>query len=313
MTEKPNIALLGADEPLGEAVLRLIEERGLELGQLFPLTLSSSDGCAVIHGVEEPLCQVADFDWREAQIVLSVVRSPAALRIESIAAEAGCLVVGFGSPGAVPGKELLPGALAQVMQRVLAPLGVGLAGVDAVATLPVGLAGQEGVTELVEQTRALFAMETPEPNVFPLQIAFNLIPQVGAVSPDGESAIEGETAAELRAALDQPDLAVSVTAIWAPVFFGAGIALHVTAFDDIDLVALRSQYSGRNDITLMDESLPGGVPTPATDAQESDSVFVGRLRQPAGQPKRLAMWLVADTTRLEAARIVDWLENLIEK
>ena len=315
MTKLPSIALLGADEPLGEAILRLLEERGLELGTLFPLSLVESDGCATVDGIEVPLQDAGDFDWGQAQVVVSASRSAAAVRLEQVAVKRGCRVVGFGAQDAVAGKTVLVDAVALALQRVLSAIGRDdeLLSVDAVAMLPVSFAGQEGVNELVEQTRGLFAMESPEPGVFPLQVAFNLIPQVGALSESDDSVVERELTGQLRSLLDLPDLPISVTAVWAPVFFGAAVSLHVGLRGESDAAQLRSRLAKRDGITLMDAGLPGGVPTPATDALDSDTVFVGRLRRTAGQPGRIAMWLVVDIARLEAAQIVDWLENLIEK
>lgn len=315
MANLPNIALLGANEPLGEAILRLMEERGVELGALFPLSLDESDACATVDGVEVPLQNAAEFDWSQTPVVLSASRSAAALRLEQAAAKQGCRIVGFGAENAVAGKTVLVNVLAQVMQRVLSALGEAgdLLSVDAMAMLPVSFAGQEGVNELVEQTRGLFAMESPEPGVFPLQVAFNLIPQVGALSDLDDSVVERELTGQLRSLLGSPDLPVSVTAVWAPIFYGAAVSLHVALRGEPDVAELRGRLVKREGITLMDAGLPGGVPTPATDAQDSEEVFVGRFRQAAGQPGRFAMWLVVDITRLEAAQIVDWLENLIEK
>lgn len=315
MADLPNIALLGADEPLGEAILRLLDERGIELGGLFPLSLEETDTCVNVDGDEVPVQSAAGFDWRQAPVVVSASRSAAALRHEQSAASHGCRVAGFGPPDAVAGKTVLSGALALAMHRVLSALADpgDLLGVDAMVTLPVSFAGRQGVDELVDQTRGLFAMESPEPGVFPLQIAFNLIPQVGALSDLEDSVAERELSGQLRALLALPDLPVGVTAVWAPLFYGATVSLHVVLNGEQDVAKLRARLAKSEGITMMDANLPGGVPTPATDAQDSEEVFVGRFRGAAGQPGRIAMWLVVDITRLEAAQIVDWLENLIEK
>jgi aspartate-semialdehyde dehydrogenase len=310
----PNIALLGADDPLGEAVLRLISERDIEVGEVFPLTLSDSDGCATVRGEELPLLDVAEFDWSRADIVVNVTRALAAGRLEGAAAQAGCRVIGLGG-GDAAGRIAVDGALAMALYRVLAPIqqDAPLASVSAVAMLPVAAAGEAGIAELAAQTRALFAMETLEPEAFPLQIAFNLIPQVGPMAKDGSSVLEQEVAVGLKRLLANPGLAVSLTALWAPLFYGAGLAVHATSQGALDIEAIRARLSAREGIVLMDSVLPGGVATPATDAQDSDAVFVSRLRCNADAGAGLDLWLVIDTTRLEATLLADSLENLIEK
>jgi aspartate-semialdehyde dehydrogenase len=311
----PNVAVLGADDPLGEAVLRHLTERDIELGEVFPLTLSESDGCATVRGEELPLIEALEFDWARADILISLARSPAAEQLERIAGQVGCRVAGFGQLAGHAGRAALDGALAIALQRVLAPVGqmAGLASVNVTALLPVAAAGEAGVAELASQTRALFSMEPVEPEVFPLQIAFNLIPQVGAMQPDGSGRLELDAVAELRRLLDSPDLPVSVTALWAPLFYGAEVIVHARAATPVDVAQVRERLARHPGITLMDTGLPGGVATPATDAQDSDAVFVSRLRPGADAQHDITLALVIDMLRLEAASVVDWLENSIER
>jgi aspartate-semialdehyde dehydrogenase len=62
----------------------------------------------------------------------------------------------------------------------------------------------------------------------------------------------------------------------------------------------------------METDLPAGMPTPATDAAESDDVFIGRIQAKATE-SHLKLWLVFDPLRLEAAQIVAVVENWIDK
>ena len=106
---------------------------------------------------------------------------------------------------------------------------------------------------------------------------------------------------------------VMVTATWAPMFYGAALAIHGTTARDCCRADLRAWLSEAPGVTVMDEALLGGVPTPYTEAQEDDGVFVGRLRTESAGGRRFALWMVCDAIRLEAAQIVDQIENLIEK
>lgn len=315
MRTPPNIALLGADDPLGEALLRQVTERDVAIGEIFPLSLSESEGCVTARGEELPLLDVADFDWGRADVLLNATRAGAAARFEEAARKSGCQVIGLGAGAGTTGRIAVEGALSIAVHRVLAALRqeARIDAVSIVALFPVAEAGEAGMAELAEQTRALFSMEEREPEVFPLRIAFNLIPQVGPTLSDGHGRLEQEATEEIRTLLGQPDLAISVTAVWAPLFYGAAASLHVSTQGERGLDDLKERLSGKPGITLMDTGLPGGVATPATDAQDSDAVFLSRLR-PGADPKRdVAMWLVIDTTRLEATRMADLLENLIEK
>jgi len=265
--------------------------------------------------MEIPLVEAIEFDWSQADILINASRLPAAARHESVATKAGCKVLGFGQGEGESGRIALEGAISLAVHRVLAPIqkDTPLNSVSVVAMLPVAAAGEAGVAELAAQTHALFAMENIETDVFPLRIAFNLIPQFGPMLANGSSRLEQDACDEIKALLGRPELPVAVTAILAPLFYGAGLTVHVCAQDEIDLERLRRQLADRTGVTLMDTALPGGVATPATDAQDSDAVFVSRLRAGADARRDFSLWLVVDMTRLEASRIVDCVENSIEK
>jgi len=315
VTKRLNVAFLGADDPVGEAALRLVSERDIEVGKVFPLTLSESEGCVTVRGEEMPLLEVSGFDWTRADILVNATRSIAASRLEASAEKAGCRVIGFGQGDGASARIALEGAVSIALHRVLAPIlrDTPLESLAVVATLPVAAAGEAGVAELAAQTRALFSMESIAPEVFPLQIAFNLIPQVGSMQADGSSRLEQDVATEIKAMLGCPDLPVSVTAVWAPLFYGAAVSVHASARERVDIEQLRKRLARHDGITVMDTALPGGVATPGTDAQDSDTVFVSRFRPGADPGRDFAMWLVIDLIRLEATRIMDCLENLIEK
>lgn len=217
--------------------------------------------------------------------------------------------------GDAGGVVSVPSGLALAARLALAPLqrAVGLESLNLVAMLPVAMAGRGGVEELAHQTREVFAMQEPESEVFPVRMAFNLLPQVGAPGESGATLFEQRCVDALRAELSAGELPVLLTALWAPVFHGAALDIQGRCEKPLDAQTLRACWSGNPQVTVMDEAILGGVPTPFTDAQNSDGVFIGRLRVDPRDPRRFALWLVCDAARLEAARIVASLENMIER
>lgn len=313
MRAPPDIAVLGADDPLGEAVLRLIGEQALEVGALYPLSLEPSEGCVSARGEALPLMPVDGFDWSQVRLLVNASRSAAATRFESLARAHGCAVLGLGATEA--GRVGIGNGLSLALTRVfqaLRPLSE-LARVTVTAMLPVAVAGEAGIAELANQTRALFAMETLDPEVFPVPIAFNLVPQVGGFTETAARAFELDVAEALRQGLDRPSLPVAVTAVWAPLFYGAALSVDFATEKPLEATTLRATLARAAGLTLMDADLPGGVATPATDAQDSATVFLSRLRETHPGGRDHGMWLVIDMTRLEAARMVEQLENLIEQ
>jgi len=204
----------------------------------------------------------------------------------------------------VVGVDAIHPAPAVAVARVLRVIDAlaGLQGADAFVALSVAMAGKAGVDELSEQTRGLFNLASPDPEIFPLQIAFNLMPL-----PDQEY---DATLAEATRRLLGKSLAVGYSSIHAPMFFGAAVMLHARTAQPVALDKLRQALTRSDGITLMESDLPAGIPTPATDAAESDDVFIGRI---LATKDDLKLWLVFDPIRLEAAQIVDVVENWIDK
>jgi aspartate-semialdehyde dehydrogenase len=171
--------------------------------------------------------------------------------------------------------------------------------------LPVAVAGKAGVEELADQSRRLFNLESPEPEAFPLQIAFNLLPYFS-----GSASIAYESALSAAAARLSGGIAPGFSVCWAPLFHGAAIALHVRGRGKTDADALRTVLRQQEGVTLMETELPAGTPTPATDALGSQDVFVGRIGISA---ELIRFWLVFDPNALEAARMVKVVENWIDQ
>jgi aspartate-semialdehyde dehydrogenase len=292
-----DLAVLGADDPLGEAVLRMLIEREIAVGKLYPLTLNESDATVGYAGKDWPCLTEAEFDFSLAQALVVATRASAAKRLaaQALALRPAMPVV------AVAGVEPAPAVAVARVLRVIDVL-AGLQGAEAFVTLSVAMAGKAGIDELSSQTRGLFNLESPDPEVFPLQIAFNLMPL-----PDQhyDTVLVGATRRLLGKSVE-----IGFSSIQAPMFFGAAVMLHVRTARPPDPDELRLALQRGDGITLMETDLPAGMPTPATDAAESDDVFIGRI-QATGDHLRL--WLVFDPIRLEAAQIVDVVENWIDK
>jgi aspartate-semialdehyde dehydrogenase len=292
-----DLAVLGADDPLGEAVLRLLEEREVAVGKLYPLTVNEVETTVAFAGKDWPCMTEREFDFVLAQAMIVATRANAAktLAAEALSTRPAMPLVG------VDGVEPAPALAVARVLRVLDAL-AGLQGAEAFVALSVAMAGKAGVDELSSQTRGLFNLDAPDPEVFPLQVAFNLMPL-----PDrGYDAVLAEATRRLLGSAAP----VGFSSVQAPMFFGAAVMLHTRTAQSVDLDKLRQALTRTDGITLMESDLPAGIPTPATDAAESDDVFIGRIE---GTDHHLKFWLVFDPLRLEAAQIVAVVENWIDK
>jgi aspartate-semialdehyde dehydrogenase len=204
-------------------------------------------------------------------------------------------------------------AASAALLRVLRPL---LAGqppmwLSGFIGLPVAAHSQEGIEELSRQSRALFALETVEAERFPVQIAFNLLPQVGDIGPGGNSAYESRLLARLRQAFGSA-AQLQFTAAWLPTFHGAVVDLHGCCASTLDLAEVKARIQRVPGILLLDAAYPGAAPTPATDAVDSTDVALGRLRLSPQDGRCFSLWLTFDYSRLQAQQLCEGLEKTIE-
>ena len=308
MASQFDLAVLGVDAPLGVAVLAMLDEREVPIGQLFALTLGEPDASATFQGKDWPYQAAAEFDFAQAQALLVTSTGAATARlVEKIRTQRPTMpILDINTDDAS-----IDAASALIAARVIKPIAAlaGVVSAEAFVTLPVSLAGKEGVEELVEQTRGLFNMENPEPETFPLQIAFNVIPKMAEKGGADYEMLLAKTAARLAAGVS-----VGFTAVTGPLFFGAAMALHVRTEKSLDIEMLRNAFNHQDGITLMEAAelanTPAAMPTPATDAQGSQDVFVGRIRVDGDMCR---LWLVFDPITLEAAQMAARVENWIDK
>ena len=172
--------------------------------------------------------------------------------------------------------------------------GAGLKGGEELASQVVAAAGQD-MLALVHDGSAL---TTPEPSVFPDQIAFNVIPIAGSIVEDGfnETDEEQKLRNESRKILGVPELLVSGTCVRVPVFTGHSLQINAEFANPLPVASAREILAQAPGVELVD------VPTPLK-AAGSDPSLVGRLRQDEGVPDKrgLAMFISNDNLRKGAA------------
>ncbi|MBI5329616.1 MAG: hypothetical protein HZB71_03285 [Betaproteobacteria bacterium] len=298
-SSKFDLAVLGADDPLGEALLRALEEKEIPIGRLRPLTLGEeTESGTTWQGSDWPCEGLAGFDPAQVQAVVCANASATAARQTKLWREARPHMPQVGPEDITPAPAV---AVARVLKALVAVAGPVRA--DAFCTLPASLAGKAGIDELANQSKALFNLETPESECFPLQLAFNLLPQGQCLTDAYLERCVQACQAEAK------DAEVQFSAVWSPVFYGASVMLHARAGKPVDAEALREALRHRDDVTLMESELAAGLPTPATDAADSDDVFVGQI---AASGNGVRLWLVFDPLRLEAAQLAAAVENWID-
>jgi aspartate-semialdehyde dehydrogenase len=130
-------------------------------------------------------------------------------------------------------------------------------------------------------------------------LGFDCIPRIGTVLPGDVTSHELHVVEEVRRVLGQPDLAVSVTAVRVPAFFGQGISVHLETVRRLPAdEALRVLRDAPGLIVHGDASEP---PPTLAGAAGSEATHVGRVREDPALEHGLALWIAIDSVRKGAA------------
>jgi aspartate-semialdehyde dehydrogenase len=196
-----------------------------------------------------------------------------------------------------------PNCSTMQMLVALAPIhhDVGIERINVATYQSVSGAGRSGMDELGKQTAALLNFQSAEPQKFPKQIAFNVIPHIDDFQPNGYTKEEMKLVWETRKILEDDTIQVNPTAVRVPVFYGHAEAVHIETRSKISAERARELLEQAPGVVVRDQREAGGYPTPVSEAAGKDPVFVGRIREDISHERGLDMWVVSDNIRKGAA------------
>ena len=160
-------------------------------------------------------------------------------------------------------------------------------------------AGKEGMDELWDQSKGVFVLGPTEPVKFPKQIAFNVIPFIGAFQDDGYTDEEAKMWKETHKMLD-PDIKLTVTCVRVPVFVGHSLSVNLEFESALDADDARDILRDAPGVVVVDKRDPTGYITPKECVGEF-GVFVSRIRNDPTVEHGLNLWVVSDNLRKGAA------------
>jgi aspartate-semialdehyde dehydrogenase len=326
-----NIAIIGATGTAGETLVQLLEERDFPVATLHLLSDSESVGHSLpFKGKNLRVRDLDGFDFAQVQLAFFAGDEQITAREAAKLHAAGCNLIDLsGGLSLEQAPRLVPEANAQLLltlskpyqltspspsvaalATVLAPIRqfLQLQRVCVTACLAVSSVGRDGVKELARQTAELLNARPLEPRFFDRQIAFNLLPQVGAVDSAGHALLELRLAKELKQVLGLPALRVAATCVLAPVFFGDSLSVSLQTAAAVDFAAVTAALASAVGVELVEE---GDYPTAVGDAVGQDEVYVGRLRSGLEDLTELNLSITSDNVRkgasLNAVQIAELL------
>jgi len=317
MSGKVKVAVVGATGAVGEAMLSVLAERKFPASAVVALASERSAGGDVAFGNDElPVLALAGFDPAGVDIALfsaggDVSREYAPKFADNSSAFRRDpdvpLVVAEVNPGDLArrpkGIVANPNCSTMQMMVALAPLhrAAGIERITVSTYQSVSGTGRRALEELGRQTAGLLNFHSVEPEVYPVQIAFNVIPHGGDFLDNGYTSEEMKLVWETRRILGDESIAVNATVVRVPVFYGHSEAVAIETREKLTADAARALLQAAPGVEVVDERVAGGYPTPVTHASGRDPVFVGRIREDLSHPRGLNLWIVADNLRKGAA------------
>lgn len=325
---KWDVAVVGATGAVGRALLTLLEKHAFPIRALFLLASARSEGMKQTFQGKSCTVEALDtFDFQKVQLAFFTAGAIVSSNYVEKAVKAGCIVIDNTSyfrlekdiPLVVPEvnaedvkrhskRAIIANPNCSTIQMVVAlkPLydAVGITRVNVVTYQAVSGTGLKALSELHDQTRRLLNQEdktTLTSTVYPVPIAFNVIPQAGVFEENGYTQEEMKIVRETRKILHDESIQVNPTAVRVPVSCGHALAVHVETKDKLTAHQARQLLATAPGVTVKDERVNGGYPTPLLDAEAHNTVWVGRIREDISHPLGLNLWVVADNLLKGAA------------
>ena len=324
------IGILGATGAVGRQMLECIEERKLPVEELRVFASERSKGKKLpFAGQELTLEVVSQERLNGLDYVLGAVSNSLSKEYRPLVEKSGAVYIDNSSafrqedgvPLVVPeinGPDALdhhgvianPNCSTAITLMALAPIAKlsTIKAINACTYQAVSGAGMGGISELQDEVTALTKGESVEAKVFPAQIAFNVIADIGSPLENGYTTEEMKMQNEGRKILHLPDLLVTCTCVRVPVYRSHSIAVTVVTEEPVSVEAAEKAIAAFDgDLLVTDHT-----PTPLENS-DKDIVQVGRLRRDLTNPNGLTLWCTGDQIRKGAAtnavQIMEYLEN----
>ena len=168
-------------------------------------------------------------------------------------------------------------------------------------------AGKSGIDDLENGIKGL------APSKFPYPIFNNCLPHIDSFLENGYTKEEMKMINETRKILHKPDLNITATTVRVPVINCHSESINLEFEKDFDINELKQVLKNAPGIVLEDD-ISNNIYPLATNANNKNEVFVGRIRRDESIPYGINLWVVADNVRKGAAtNAIQILEELLKE
>jgi aspartate-semialdehyde dehydrogenase len=327
------VAVVGATGAVGNEMMKTLEMRSfpVEKARLFASERSEGRCLEFMQGKVAVEALKKD-SFRGIDIALFSAGAERSKTWAPVAAESGCVVVDNSSqwrmdpnvPLVVPevnpedlkwhkGIVANPNCSTIQMVVVLKPIhdAARIKRVVVTTFQSVSGTGQKAMDELMQQTTDLLNFNEVQCNVYPYQIAFNVLPHIDTFLENGYTKEEMKMVNETKKILGDDTIRLTATTVRVPVFRCHSESLNIETEKKLSPNEVRALLSESAGIVVYDAPDKNIYPLPL-DVAGKDETYVGRVREDDTIDNGINMWIVADNLRKGAAlNAVQIAETLI--
>ena len=299
---KPRVGIFGATGEVGQEIIGVLDRLKFPLSKLSLYAGKSSGKTLKTHFGEIVVERAENADYSKLDLAFWAVSGDWSKENWEKAKDSRCYVIDNSSafrydentPLIVP--EINGDLLSETQSRLIAnpncttaiaaiPLHVlhRMAGIEKIifSTYQAASgAGNGGREELLQQTRAYLDGKPVRSDIFPHQLAFNVIPHIDKFQSNNYTREEMKTDWESRKILDlDSSVKISSTCVRVPVERSHSMDITVETRESVDLEEYRAALSRSPTIKVCDDPSSNFYPMPINTTAHY-TVEVGRIRHP---------------------------------
>ena len=315
MNQNPHVAIVGASGAVGAEMIKTLERRSFPIGKLTLLASKRSAGKTLKYrGSEIAIQELTESAFENVDIALFSAGGGISKQFAPFAVKAGAVVVDNSSafridpnvPLVVPeinpedakshqGIIANPNCTTAITLMALHPLhkAFGVTRVFASSYQAVSGTGAQAISELENQVKQIANNQEVTKEVYPHQIAFNVLPHVDDFLESGYTREEMKLENEGRKIMHHDDFKASVTCVRVPVYRAHSIAISAEFKKPVTVDAAMRVLSEAPGLDVVDDPQNNVYPLPLI-ASGKDHCEVGRLRLDCALDNGLCFWVAGD-------------------
>ncbi len=315
MGKKYKVGIVGATGAVGQELIELLFKRNFPMESLELLASSRSAGKTVnFEGKSFVVREAKPESFENLDIAIFSAGGDVSKSLVPEAAKRGCVAIDNSSafrmdpevPLVVPEvnahaikkhKNIIanPNCTTAISLMALCPLHreFGLKRFVAATYQAVSGTGVKAMNELENQVKAFAEGRSPEVEVYPYQIAFNVIPHVDVFLDNSYTKEEMKMLNETRKILEAPEIKCTTTCVRVPVIRAHSVAISAEFEKPVSVERAREVIAAFPGAELVDNPSEKKYPMPLF-CQRKVKCEVGRIRKDIMFDNGLSFWVAGD-------------------